>query len=118
MLNINSPTVQSMLRNTPQGFGNIPIYSGNGPTITTETIAVPSQEQQNINGTNQFQTPFPSPKEMLMNGGQNTIYNPTSFVPQGTMYSQPQYGYNTGGYVGGYNPNISSAFNGYYNPYM
>lgn len=117
MLNINSPTVQSMLRNTPQGFGNIPVYSGNAPTITTETIAVPSQEQQNINGTQQFQTPFPSPKEMLMNGGQNTIYNPTSFVPQGTMYPQQQYGYNNR-YVGGYNPNISSAFNGYYNPYI
>ena len=73
MLNINSPTVQSMLRNTPQGFGNIPIYSGNGPTITTETIAVPSQEQQNINGTNQFQTPFPSPKEMLMNEDRYTM---------------------------------------------
>ena len=29
MLNINSPTVQAMMNNVPQGVGNMPIYYGN-----------------------------------------------------------------------------------------
>ena len=119
MLNINSPTVQSMLKNLPQGFGNLPVYMGNTPTITTETVQASNNEQE-INNTG-AQMPFPSPKEMLISGGQNQIYGPSSFYPQQSMmYPQQQYGYMNGQQMNGYNynSNISNAFNGYYNPYI
>lgn len=93
MLNLNSPTVQAMLGNTPQGYGNMPVYYGNSPTVT--------QTEQPSNG---FQTPFPSPKEMIAQGGQQMIYNPTSFAPRNI--------------VGAYNPGYNAAFAGYSNPYM
>ena len=93
MLNINSPTVQAMMQNTPQGFGNMPVYYGNTPSIDST-----------------IQTPYPSPKEMLMQSGQQNIYAPVQF--QSPVYSsQPQY-------VGGYNPGFDAAFAGYSNPYM
>lgn len=92
MLNINSPTVQAMMQNLPEGVGNMPVYFGNTPTITTE---------QN---TNQFISPYPSPKEMLMQSGQQNIYAPTSFAPRNI--------------VGAYNPGFQAAFDGYVNPYM
>ena len=101
MLNMNSPTVQAMLNNTPQGFGNMqmPGYYGNSPTvITTQTVPQTQQPQQQS-------MPFPSPKEMLMQGGQQMIYQPTNFT-------QPR------NIVGGYNPGYQSAFGDYYNPYM
>lgn len=95
MLNINSPTVQDMLRRTPQGFGNMPVYYGNTPTVTTETVqASPSN----------MQMPYPSPKEMIGNNYGQTVYQPTQFVPNNN-------------YVGGYTPDMS-VFNGYSNPYM
>ena len=94
MLNLNSPTVQSMLKNTPNGFGNIPVYYGNTPTITSTIEAVPTQSA----------TPFPSPKEMVMNTGQNTLYSQTTFTPRNV--------------VGAYNPGFQAAFAGYSNPYM
>ena len=95
MINLNSPTVQAMLRNTPQGVGNLPGYYGSNPTVT-ETV---QPVQQNT------QMPYPSPKEMLINGGQSAIYGPTSFAPN---------------IIGGYNgnPYIQTAFQGYYNPFM
>lgn len=89
MLNLNSPTVQAMLNNTPQGFGNIPVYYGNSPDVT---------------GITQPVMPYPSPKEMLMNGGQAAVYGPTSFAPRNI--------------VGANNPGYNAAFSGYYNPYM
>ena len=94
MLNINSPTVQAMLGNTPQGFGNLPpVYYGSSPVIQTS-------EPVNTG----LQTPFPSPKEMLTQGGQQTIYQPTTFTPNNI--------------VGAYNPGYNAAFAGYTNPYM
>jgi len=99
MLNMNSPTVQAMLNNTPQGFGNMPGYYGSSPTvITTQTVAQPQQQQPQG-------MPFPSPKEMLMQGGQQMIYQPTTFAPPRNI-------------VGGYNPGYQAAFGDYYNPYM
>ena len=92
MLNLNSPTVQAMLGNTPQGYGNMPVYYGNSPTVTQ--TSTPSSGV----------TPFPSPKEMLMQGGQQMIYSPTSFAPRNI--------------VGAYNPGYNAAFAGYSNPYM
>ena len=97
MLNLNSPTVQAMLQNTPHGYGNMPVYFGNGPTVTSETN-IPQQQQQT------YQSPFPSPKDMIAQGGQQMIYSPTSFMPRNI--------------VGGYNPGYNAAFSGYYNPYM
>lgn len=94
MLNLNSPTVQAMISNTPQGFGNMPVYFGSQPT-TTQTIEP---------ATPQVNTPYPSPKEMLMQSGQNAIYAPTSFMPRNI--------------VGAYNPGYQTAFAGYSNPYM
>lgn len=91
MINLNSPTVQFMLSNTPQGFGNLPAYFGNNPTVTTETVS-------------STQTPFPSPKDMVMQTGQQNIYGQTSFAPRNI--------------VGGYNPGYQSAFGSYSNPYM
>lgn len=93
MLNLNSPTVQAMLGNTPQGYGNMPVYFGNTPTVT-----------QTMQPTNGVQTPFPSPKEMIAQGGQQMIYNPTPFAPRNI--------------VGGYNPGYNAGFAGYSNPYM
>lgn len=90
MLNINSPTVQAMMQNVPQGVGNMPVYFGNTPVISTE--------QQPIS------TPYPSPKEMLMQSGQQNVYAQTSFAPRNI--------------VGGYNPGFEAAFGGYVNPYM
>ena len=90
MLNVNSPTVQAMMNNIPQGVGNMPVYFGSAPTITQET-------QQPIS------TPYPSPKEMLIQSGQQNIYQPTTF------------GRNI---VGSYNPAFDMMFNGYSNPYM
>ena len=91
MLNMNSPTVQAMMNNLPQGVGNMPVYFGNTPSVTTEQPT-------------QFNTPYPSPKEMLMQAGQQNIYQPISFAPRNI--------------VGGYNPGYEAAFNGYVNPYM
>lgn len=88
MLNANSPTVQALLNSTPPGVGNMPVYFGNSPTITTET---PSY------------TPYPSPKEMMIQSGQQVVYYPTYF------------GNNI---VGAANPGFNAAFNGYINPYM
>lgn len=102
MLNMNSPTVQMMLRNTPEGFGNMPVYYGSAPTITTE-IVTPGQ-MQGQNDINVQQQPFPSPKQMIIQNGQNTIYNPTSFQPRNV--------------VGGYNQGYQAAFAGYSNPFM
>lgn len=96
MLNMNSPTVQAMLNNTPQGFGNMPGYYGSSPTVTTQMVQQTPQQQS---------MPFPSPKEMLMQGGQQMIYQPTTFA-------QPR------NIVGGYNPGYQAAFGDYYNPYM
>lgn len=100
MLNMNSPTVQAMLNNTPQGFGNMSGgYYGNSPTvITTQTVPQPQVQQQPS-------MPFPSPKEMLAQGGQQMVYQPTNFA-------QPR------NIVGGYNPGYNAAFGDYYNPYM
>lgn len=96
MLNLNSPTVQAMMQNsTSQGFGNIPTYYGNSPVIGTENQPV-----------QQFQTPYPSPKDMIANQGQQNIYQQTSFT------TQPR------NIVGGYNPGYNAAFSNYYNPYM
>lgn len=92
MLNMNSPTVQAMLNNLPQGVGNMPVYYGNTPNITSQTIP-----QQNS-------TPYPSPKEMVIQAGQNNIYAPTSFDSRNI--------------VGGYNPGYQTAFADYSNPYM
>ena len=88
MLNLNSPTVQAMLANTPQGYGNMPVYYGNSPTVSSQTNSIP----------------FPSPKEMITQTGQQTIYSPTSFAPRNI--------------IGGYNPGYNAAFSGYNNPYM
>lgn len=90
MLNMNSPTVQAMMNNLPQGVGNMPAYFGNTPTVTIQQTPM--------------NTPYPSPKEMLMQAGQQNIYQPTSFAPRNI--------------VGGYNPGFEAAFNGYVNPYM
>lgn len=95
MLNMNSPTVQAMLKNTPQGFGNIPLYYGSAPTIT--------QTVQPIQQNNQI--PYPSPKEMITNAGQSMVYQPTQFMPQNNI-------------VGGYNPVVQNVFRDYSNPFM
>lgn len=107
MLNANSPIVQAMLANTPNGFGNMPMYNGNAPTITTETVPVQSQS---------FSQSFPSPKEMLANNGQYSIYGQTSFMPQ-PMYQQQSYYQPMNPIIGG-SPNVNAMFNGYTNPYM
>ena len=100
MINANSPTVQAMFRNTPQGFGNMPMYFGAPPTMETNNQPV----QQQSAPTTDFQTPYPSPKEMLTGFGQSNVYQPTSFAPRNI--------------VGGYNPGYQAAFAGYSNPYM
>lgn len=88
-LNLNSPTVQAMLANTPTGVGNIPTYNGNEPTIYSDPR------------TN-FTTPYPSPKDMIVNG-QSSVYAPTAFTNNGRYnpmlngYSNPYMG--TGSYL-------------------
>ena len=101
MLNINSPTVQAMMNNLPQGVGNMPVYFGNQPQVTTDV-----QTQQPVQNSTGFSTPYPSPKDMVMQAGiQHQAYYPTSFAPQNN-------------FVGGYNPGIQTAFQNYSNPYM
>ena len=101
MLNINSPTVQAMMNNLPQGVGNMPIYFGNQPQVTAEVT-----QQQPVQNSTGFSTPYPSPKDMVMQAGaQHQAYYPTTFVPQNA-------------YVGGYNPGFQTAFQNYSNPYM
>lgn len=119
MLNINSPTVQAMFKNTPVGVGNFETFSGPTPTFTNDQTAV--------NGQQSFHTPYPSPKEMLTQYGQISvpqIAQPVSF--QQNMYAPGD----ARNLVGGYNPNFNPyfngygsdgfqrAFSGYYNPYM
>lgn len=102
MLNINSPTVQAMMNNVPQGVGNMPIYYGNQPQMTSQ---IQAQPVQNSTG---FSTPYPSPKDMVMQAGVQhhaQTYYPTSFTPQNNL-------------VGGYNPGYQAAFQNYSNPYM
>ena len=94
MLNVNSPTVQAMLKNLPQGTGNLPMYFGNTPYVAQQT----EQPAQSV-------TPYPSPKEMLMQSGNQNIYHQNAYMP-------------TNNYVGGYNPGFNAAFNSYVNPYM
>ena len=102
MLNINSPTVQSMLANTPLGLGNIPIYNGATPTVTTETIQNPQ--------------PYPSPKDMVLDSG---FYQPTQFAPsptmQGDMINRTPF---LGGYAAQYSQPQGMGYNQPYNPYI
>lgn len=86
MINMNSPTIQNMLKNTPQGFGNMPAYFGNS-----------------LNVERGAETPFPSPREMIINNGANNIYGA---YPTQQMYTTNNY----------YPAN--SMFAGYSNPYM
>lgn len=130
-----SPTIQTMIQNTPQGQGNIPLYD-NGQSINYNQYqmqqeqnsyhrgSMPSIDQLQQQGYQfpynpymgyggyqqppQFATaiqnmPYPSPKEMVMNG-QNNIYQPIGFAPRNI--------------VGGYNPGYNQAFANYSNPYM
>ena len=115
MLNMNSPTVQSMLRNNYTGLGNIPMYYGSPPTIETSYVSasqVQAEQQQPAQTPIQQQPttpmtgPFPSPKEMVTQSGYSNIYQPTGFT---------QYPRNI---VGAYNPGYQAAFAGYSNPYM
>lgn len=102
MLNLNSPTVQAMMAQSPNGFGNMPVYYGNTPQV--ETIS--TQVQQPQSQQTHFQTPYPSPKEMLTQQGQQTIYQPTSFAP---------YPPNVVGIAHpGYNPTYYQQSNPYY----
>lgn len=91
MINMNSPTVQMMMNQMPQGIGNIPIYYGNNPTIVESTTQQSPQQST---------TPYPSPKEMILNG----VSQPIPFAPRNI--------------VGAYNPGYNAMFNGYSNPYM
>ena len=100
MLNLNSPTVQAMMKNSPNGYGNMPVYYGNTPQVQTEIIQ-PQQQQ--------FQSPYPSPKEMLMQQGQQTIYQQTSFAPQPVPYPPNVVGMAHPGY--GSNPYLNYAQN-------
>ena len=108
MLNINSPTVQSMLANTPLGLGNIPIYNGASPTITTETIQNPIQHQNS--------QPYPSPKDMVLESG---FYQPTQFAPsptmQGDMINRTPF---LGGYAIQYSQPTGMGYSQPYNPYV
>ena len=44
MFNINSPTVQQMLKDLPEGMGNMQFYNGNPPTITHEEYPISQEE--------------------------------------------------------------------------
>lgn len=111
MLNLNSPTVQAMMRNSPNGFGNMPVYYGNTPQVQTATIQPQQQQQQT-----QFQSPYPSPKEMLTQQGQQTIYQQTSFAPSPVPYPPNVVGMAHPGYNP--NPYMNYAQNpaAYYQP--
>ena len=95
MLNLNSPTVQAMISASPNMLNNVPVYYGNTPTVQTTMSATPQPQQQ-------FQSPYPSPKDMLSQQGQQTIYQQTSFAPNPTPYP----------------PNTVGMANPVYNPYQ
>lgn len=146
MFNLNSPTIQQMLKDIPQGVGNMPVYYGNTPTVEDVTTQYQQPQQQMVYQQQpvmqqptyyyqqpdmmygqQYQqgyyqqpvmqqtyqgvqpqacTPYPSPKEMLMQSSPN----PNPYMP--TTFSQPR------NIVGGYNSGYQQAFGNYYNPYM
>lgn len=109
MLNMNSPTVQMMLSQTPQGFGNIPMGYGQMPTLETTYMPV-QQSATPVSPSSIGACPYPSPKEMLTMQGQQAIYAPVGF---GISYQ-----YQPRNIVGGYNPGYQAAFAGYSNPFM
>ncbi len=120
MLNLNSPTVQAMINSLPQGVGNMPVFYGNQPTITTEIQPVPQSTG--------FVSPYPSPKDMVMRAGveqqQQQVYTPVQFSAQnqfaGAMNQNPNYGFQQQAYnpqfsaqnqfAGGMNPNPNYGF--------
>lgn len=106
MLNINSPTVQNMLANTPMGFGNMPMYSGSTPTVTEDVSQVNNQ---------QYQPPYPSPKDMVVGTNfyqQQQFAQQPPMTMQGGMMNTPFLGGNQQYYPG------TSYYNQPYNPYV
>ena len=82
-ININSPTLQAMLGDIPKGVGNFPTFNGNGPTVYTD------------NRTS-FSSPYPSPKDMMING---SLYVGNPFTsPNNPLsgYNNPYMGINRG----------------------
>lgn len=101
MINATSPTIAAMLNNTPQGYGNM--YNPQVPNYGMNVGPQPTP--------NSFNTPYPSPKDMLAQAGQMNVYQPTSFAPTYPP-THPQ------NIIGGYNPGYQAAFASYSNPYM
>ena len=99
MFNINSPTVQQMLKDLPEGMGNMQFYNGNPPTITHEEYPI---SQEEFEKGNIVPLPNPSPKEMITESQQ--VYNTNPY--QAPAY-QPQY-----------NPYQAPMYQPQYNPYQ
>lgn len=99
-LNWNSPIVQNAMTNAPQAFQGSQFYMGSQPTFTAGTA------------TMQSPSPYPSPRDMVLNVGQSQMYGyPQQFVGG---YTPP-----TVQFTGALNPNaMQQAFDGYANPYI
>ena len=91
MFNINSPTVQQMLKDLPEGMGNMQFYNGNPPTITHEEYPI---SQEEFEKGNIVPLPNPSPKEMITESQQVYNTNPyqaPAYQPQYNPYQAPMY---------------------------
>ena len=116
MINVNSPTVQSMLASTPVGFGNMASAAYTAPPIQSD---MQMQNDMNLGVGNQIPFGGYEQPQYPQQYQYQTLYQP--MYPQqqyGMQYPQyPQY-QNGSSIVGGYNPNVNAVFNGYSNPYM
>lgn len=109
----NNPIIQEMLDN-PSDDGIEDVTFGKGLTLTTEYYPINKETGEMGEHPVYTQTqriPYPSPKELLTDQGNQTIYQQTSFAPQPQYQSQMQYTQ--------YAPNTMYTNTGYgHNPYL
>lgn len=80
MINLNSPTVQTMLANTPSGgMGNMPMGYGNTPTVET---VYPSPQHVAI-------SPYPDPYNMITGAGLSNYMQMPTYNFTGTLSGNP-----------------------------
>lgn len=80
MINLNSPTVQTMLANTPSGgMGNMPMGYGNMPTVET---VYPSPHHVAI-------SPYPDPYSMITGAGLSNYMQMPTYNFTGTLSGNP-----------------------------
>lgn len=113
MINLNSPTVQSMLANVPSGgLGNMPVGYGNPPTV--ETVSIPSPHMVPI-------SPYPDPYNMITGAGLTNYMQMPTYNFTGALSSNPLMTPNGAPTYRDMNQPVMGTglpIGNYYNPYM